>query len=312
LIKNLVFFFSILILSTILATSFENHQANGFQDNRSKISIKVSYLNDTSKSYEIFTDNSQEFTISQKYSWSVNNDTRFNLISYSIDNEPFAIIHRASGGNFTLKLETNSNHSIVFSAMPQFKIITDGIDKVDFLPSSPTNDNWFDVGSDVKIVTPYMIQSDQDNMRKQLSGWSLDSPDINVITRQESGIYKSPVIHMSSTHRIFLEYTVQYHINVISNFGRALGTGWYDSGTIATVSVIPGDGILVKHFFTGWQGSSIGSGDQESVNILLDSPKTLVANWFVDYTNVSIIGIIIIASLVSFAIYWKRRQFKSG
>jgi hypothetical protein len=301
-----------LVLSTILTTSFENHQANGFQDNPSKISIKVSYLNNTSKSYEIFTGNSQKFTISQKYSWSVDNDTRFNLISYSVDNKPFTTIHRASNGNFTLKLETNSNHSVIFSTIPQFKIITDGIDKINFLPISPTNDNWFDAGSDLQIIVPYMIQSDQENIRKQLSGWSLDSPDINVITRQESGIYKSPVIHMSTSHRIFLGYTVQYHINVISNFGRALGTGWYDSGTITTVSVIPGDDMLVKHFFTGWQGSVIGSGYQESVNVLSDSPKTLVANWFVDYTNVSITGIILIAFLVSFVIYWKRRQFKNA
>ena len=311
-IKNPAFFFSILILSTMLAIPFENHQVYGFPDNHSKINIKVNYLNDTSKAYEIFTDSNQEYTISQKYSWEVNNFTRFNLKSYSIDNEPFITIHRASDGNFTLKLETNSSHSIVFSSTPQFKIITDGIDRVNFLPSSATNDNWFDAGSDVQIVVPYVIQSDQGNMRKQLSGWSLDSPDINVITRQESGSYKSHVIHMSSTHRIFLEYTVQYHINVISNFGRALGTGWYDSGTIVTISVIPGDDILVKHFFTGWQGSVIGSGDQESANILSDSPKTLAANWFVDYTNVSIIGIISIASLVSFAIYWKRRQFKNA
>ena len=312
LIKNLVFLCSIVILCTMLTTSFANHQAWGLQDNPSKISIMVNYLNDTSKSYEIFTNNSQEYTVSQKYSWPVNNDTRFNLKSYSIDNEPFVTIHRAADGNFTLKLETNHSHSIVFSAIPQFKIITDGIDNVNFLPLSPTSDNWFDADSDIQIVVPYVIQSDQENIRKQLSGWSSDSPDINVITRQESGVYRSPVIHMSSTHRIFLEYTTQYHISVISNFGRALGTGWYDSGTITTVSVIPGDDILVSHIFTGWQGSAIGSGDQESVNILSDSPKTLVANWVVDYTNVSIVGILLIASLVSFIIYWKRRQFKSA
>jgi hypothetical protein len=300
------------MLSTMLTTSFSNHQAYGLQDNPSKISIRVNYLNDIAKSYEIFTDNSQGYTISQKYSWSINNDTRFNLKSYSIDNEPFVTIHRASDGNFTLKLETNSNHSIVFSTIQQFKIITDGTDKVDFLPSSPTNDNWFDIGSDIQIIVPYMIQSDQENIRKQLSGWSSDSPDINIITRQESGFYKTPAIHMSSTHRILLEYVTQYHINVISNFGRALGTGWYDSGIITTASVIPEDDVLVKHLFTGWQGSVIGSGDQESVNVLSDSPKTLVANWVVDYTNISIIGILLIASLVSFVIYWKRRQFKNA
>jgi hypothetical protein len=287
---------------------FGNHTVLGYQDKQSKSTIKVSYLNDSSKTYEIVTDNNQKYKISQKYSWADNNFTRFNLKAYSINNEPFVTIQRASDGNFTLELETNSSHSIVFLAKSQFKIIIDGIDKVNFLPASSTNDNWFDRDSDVQIIIPYVVQSDQENIRKQLSGWSIDSPDINVISRQESGVYKSPIIHISSTHRIVLEYTVQNYIKVISNFGRALGTGWYDSGTIVNISVIPGNDILVNHFFTGWQGSVIGSADQESINILSDSPKTLVANWFVDYTNVSIIVIIIIASLVLFAIYQKRRM----
>ena len=307
LIKNHILLFSILILG-ILVMLFGNHTVLGYQDKQSKSTIKVSYLNDSSKTYEIVTDSNQKYKISQKYSWADNNFTRFNLKAYSIDNEPFVRIQRASDGNFTLELETNSSHSIVFLAKSQFKIIIDGIDKVNFLPASSTNDNWFDEDSDVQIIVPYVVQSDQENIRKQLSGWSIDSPDINVISRQESGVYKSPIIHISSTHRIVLEYTVQNYIKVLSNFGRALGTGWYDSGTIVNISVIPGNDILVNHFFTGWQGSVIGSADQESINILSDSPKTLVANWFVDYTNVSIIVIIIIASLVLFAIYQKRRM----
>jgi hypothetical protein len=299
--------FLILSLGMLCIMSFGNYIVLGY-DGQSKATIKVSYLNDTSKAYQIVTDNNQKYTISQKYSWADNNFTRFNLMAYSMDNEPFVTIQRASDGNFTLELETDSSHSIAFLAKSQFKLITSGIENINFLPASPTNDDWFDVGSDVQIIVPYVMQTDQENIRKQLSGWSSDSSYINVISRQESGSYKSPVIHMSSTHKIDLEYAIQNYIQVISNFGRALGTGWYDSGTIVSVSVIPGDDILVTHFFTGWQGSVIGSPDQESVNTLSDSPKTLVANWFVDYTNVSIIGIISIASLVLFIIYQKRRM----
>ena len=291
--------------------SFGNHIVLGYHDDQSKVSVKVSYLNDTSKAYEIITDSNQKYTISQKYSWASNNFTRFNLQSYSIDNGPFVGIQRSSDGNFTLKLETNSSHSIAFLAKSQFRIITSGIDNVNFSPASPTNDNWFDADSDVQIIVPHVIQTEQENIRKQLSGWSSDSLDINVISRQELGDYKSPVIHMSGTQKIDLEYTTQYYIKVISNFGRALGTGWYDSGTIVNLSVIPEDGILVRHVFTGWQGSVIGSGSQESVNVLSDAPKTLVANWTDDYTNISIIGIIVIASLVSFVIYQKRRALSN-
>ncbi len=141
----------------------------------------------------------------------------------------------------------------------------------------------------------------------RLTGWSLDSPDINVISRQESGTFKSHFVHMSSMHKIDLEYMTQYYIKVISNFGRALGTGWYDSETIADISIMPSDDVLVKHVFTGWQGQVIGSGNQESVQVFVDSPKTIVANWFVDYTNVSIISISVIAVVVGLVIYQKRR-----
>lgn len=307
-IKHYIILFWILGVGMLFSiTFFESHAVVDYQDSQSKISITVSYANDTSKAYTILVNSNQKHIISQEYSWTNSNFTRFNLQAYSIDNDPFVTIQRVSDGNFTLELLTDSNHSIVLLAKPQFKIITPGTSKVNFSPRSPTNDNWFDADSDVQIIVPHVLQSDQENTRRQLSGWSLDSPDINVISRQESGSFKSPTIHMSSMHKIDLEYTTQYYIKVISNFGRALGTGWYDSGTILYASVIPSDNTLVRYVFTGWQGSVIGSGNQESVGILSDSPKIIVANWFVDYTNVSIIGIIVIAVLVSLAIYQKRK-----
>jgi hypothetical protein len=108
-------------------------------------------------------------------------------------------------------------------------------------------------------------------------------------------------------HNVKLEYKTQYYVKVISNFGRALGTEWYNSGTIVDVSVIPGNDIIVNHVFSGWQGSTIGNKNQMSVETLADSPKVLVANWSADYTNVSIISIGIIAALVLVIIYQKRR-----
>lgn len=125
--------------------------------------------------------------------------------------------------------------------------------------------------------------------------------------------FKSSTIHMSSMHDVNLEYKTQYYVKVISNFGRALGTGWYNSGTIVDASVIPGNDGIVNHVFSGWQGSIIGNQNQMSVETLADSPKTLVANWSADYTNVSIIAIVIIAALVFGIIYQKRRApLKTG
>jgi len=290
----------------------ESYAMVDHQGDQSKIKIMISYVNDTSNIYTILVNSNQKYTISQEHSWTKDNFTRFNLQGYSIDNGPFVSIQRASDGNFTLDILTDSNHLIVFLAKPQFKVITSEINKINFSPPSPTNDNWFDADSDIQIIVPYTLQSEQKDTRHQLSGWSLDSPDINVISRQESGTFKSDTIHMSSMHKIDLEYTTQYYIKVISNFGRALGTGWYDSGTIMYVSVMPSDEILVKHIFTGWQGQVIGSQNQESVGVLVDSPKIVVANWFADYTNVSTIGIAVIAVAVLSLIYLRRRTFSKA
>ena len=294
----------------LLVSSMTFHESYGLVNNhdpQSESKITVSFANNTSDAYTINVDGSQNYTISQKYSWGNNNTTRFNLQGYFVDDGPFIPIQRISSGNFTLKILTDTNHSVIFLAKPQFKIITSDTNRINFNPPSPTNDNWFDANSDVQINAPYVLQSDQNDTRKQLVGWSIDNPDINIITRQESGTFKSHTIHMSSTHKIGLDYSTQYYVRVISNFEKTTGTGWHDSGTIASVSIIPTQDILVKHIFTGWQGQVIGSQYQEKVGVMVDSPKTIVANWFVDYTNVSIIGIVIVAIIVVITIYQKRR-----
>ena len=196
---------------------------------------------------------------------------------------------------------------LYFIAKPQFEITIHGTNNATFVPPSPTGDNWFDISTDVQFIVPYMTSSDNQDVRQQLDGWSLDNSYINVISKQESGFFKSDTIHMSSGHTVFLEYKTQYYIKVISSFGRALGTGWYNSGTIVDVSVIPGNDIIASHVFSGWQGSTIGNQNQMSAETLADSPKVLVANWSVDYTNISMVIIGAIAVLVLLAIYQKRK-----
>ncbi|MHB8603003.1 MAG: hypothetical protein ACYC6W_02195 [Nitrosotalea sp.] len=274
--------------------------------------IMVQYANDTTTAYTVLVHSNQTHTISQRYAWAEDALSRYSLQAYSIDNGPVVPINRAHDGNFTLDVLTDSNHVVLFIAKPQFAISIPSIDNATFFPPSPTGDNWFDSGSDVQFIVPYVIPyvipSEKQDTRYQLDGWSLDDSYINAISRLESGAFHSPTIHMSSGHTVYLEYKTQYYVKVISNFGRALGTGWYNSGTIVNLSVIPGNDFITTHLFSGWQGSTIGNQNQMSVETLADSPKVLVANWSVDYTNVSIISIMLIAVLVLLAIYQKRKK----
>ena len=117
--------------------------------------LSVSFVNNVAPSYEADLDPNEKFILSQSYSWIRDQNSRYNLVSYSIDGEDFVPISRLPRGNFTLDIPTSSSHSIVFLAVTQYPLSVEGTDVFSFLPESPTNDNWFDAESEVSItVTP--------------------------------------------------------------------------------------------------------------------------------------------------------------
>jgi hypothetical protein len=208
-----------------------------------------------------------------------------------------------------LDIPTDSSHSVVFLAVPQYPLEVNGTDSIVFSPPSSTGDNWFDTNSETQILVPYVIKLDQEKSREQLKGWSFDGSDTQVIQRRESGSYSTSTIHMSSMHSVDFVYVTQYYINVVSNFGRPTGSGWYDSGSIISISVIPTEDFPIRHVFSEWEGATLKPNNEDSANVLVDSPKTLTANWMPDYSLVTIIGVISAGAVVgSAAIYRKRKS----
>ncbi|NJK78291.1 MAG: hypothetical protein HC944_06270, partial [Nanoarchaeota archaeon] len=53
-------------------------------------------------------------------------------------------------GTFNLEVPSDSSQ-IVFSAVNQYALTVTGSNSFSFLPSSPTQDNWFDTGTLVSI-----------------------------------------------------------------------------------------------------------------------------------------------------------------
>jgi hypothetical protein len=112
------------------------------------------------------------------------------------------------------------------------------------------------------------------------------------------------------------EYEKEDYLNVNSSLGDTQGNGWYPSGSVATFSVpdsIYVSGILQiipdKYLFIKWTG---GSNVKSSLSkIVMDSPKTVVANWQLDETSRILILlsiIIILFDLVIFGYIAKRRR----
>lgn len=114
--------------------------------------LQVSFVNNTAVSYEIDLDSYETFTLSQKYSWVRDQNSRYNLVSYSLDDQDFSNISRQSRGNFILDIPADSSHSVVFLAVTQYPVSIQGVNEYSLSPKSPTNDNWFDAKSEIKIL----------------------------------------------------------------------------------------------------------------------------------------------------------------
>ncbi len=79
---------------------------------------------------------------------------------------------------------------------------------------------------------------------------------------------------------------VQYYLTVISPYGVAGGNGWYDNNTNAYATLETGiidHGNGTRRVFTSWSGDASGTNYATSDQILMDGPKTAVANWKTQY-----------------------------
>jgi uncharacterized repeat protein (TIGR02543 family) len=91
-------------------------------------------------------------------------------------------------------------------------------------------------------------------------------------------------------------YEAQYQLTVESPYGNPRGSGWYDSGSQATVSIRTDDGNIIQHTFTGWSGDYTGL--DANMSLTMDKTKTIKANWKSDYLRLYllIIGLIIVVA----------------
>ena len=285
---------------------YANAQNIDITNSESKNKLLVSYADDTAQAYEVFVKEGR-YTVSQSYSWVRDQTSRFNLVSYSIDEDKFIPIARQARGNFTLDITIDRLHSIVFSAVQQYPIDISEPDAV-FSPSSPTNDNWFDTDSQITVSVPNTKEIEKDRQRLQLTGWSIDGSNMRTVQRTESGMFTVPAIYVSSLHKLEFTYLTQYNLQVVSQYGTVAGGGWYDKESTAKVSVSAPDEFLVRHVFAGWEGYKI---TDQSATVLVDSPLTITARWATDYSQLIVLGIIP-AGVAAFVIIQRKKSQAAG
>jgi hypothetical protein len=82
-------------------------------------------------------------------------------------------------------------------------------------------------------------------------------------------------------------YSAKYLLQATSPFGNVVGNGWYAEGSKAYLSIEPTnitDILIIDRKFTGWRGDVYSTSD--SIEIVMDSPKHVTAEWSIDYTKI--------------------------
>ena len=82
---------------------------------------------------------------------------------------------------------------------------------------------------------------------------------------------------------------MQHYLTVESDYGEYQWGGWDDSSSRAIISITstPSTGTLIRHIFTGWSGDPTVT--TPTATVLMDGPKTVIANWRTDYTYLYIL-----------------------
>ena len=90
-------------------------------------------------------------------------------------------------------------------------------------------------------------------------------------------------INVGGNVTLTAKFITQYLLTADSPFSNVSGTGWYDSGSTASISVEPEVNHWngTRHIFTEWTGDSQSS--NSSLSILMNSPKHLEAHYKKQY-----------------------------
>jgi len=255
--------------------------------------IKVSFENNIAPSYEVPIVAGQKFTLIQSYSWVQDETSRYSLVSYTLDGETVEI-SRDARGDFTLNIPTDSSHNVVFSAVPQYALSVEGTNDFSYLPSSPTQDNWFDAGVEVSVNVQKTTEIENNKVRQELTGWSLDKLEFWII-EDDSTSFTTPPILMTEYHQVDFLMTNQYKLNVISDSGTTTGSGWYEQGITVPIGVDAGGDGLILNTLSEWEGADIIH-DGNTALIFIDGPVTVSAKVEKNYSL--LIGVIVIPILI--------------
>jgi len=129
---------------------------------------------------------------------------------------------------------------------------------------------WYDRGQHVVCSVESVIDLGNGTRRVFVRWLGVDAPTSEF------------TVTLLRSYHVVAEWKTQYFLKVLSVYGRPLGIGWYDRGSVAKVSIEEAVGVRkgVRALFVRWVGVGIPGA---AVEILMDSPRTLEAIFKLQY-----------------------------
>jgi uncharacterized repeat protein (TIGR02543 family) len=171
---------------------------------------------------------------------------------------------------------------------------------------SVSQSGWKSKDATVTLSTPDRV--DKSNVERNVfKSWNVDGTEMSASTIP---------LTMNNPHTATATYQTQYYLDVKSDLGSPQGSGWYNQGDQATVSVVPEDSMTgfwgslgAKYVFDSWSGTT-GSPNSPTSKVTMDKPITVTAMWKPDYTTAYLIlaAIMIIIILLIFVAVMAARR----
>ncbi|MDW8040331.1 MAG: PKD domain-containing protein [Nitrososphaerota archaeon] len=137
-------------------------------------------------------------------------------------------------------------------------------------------ENWYSEGTEVTLTAPVTVPVST-GVRYKFSYWDVDGA-------QKVG--NPIVVFMDANHTATAHYVLEYYLTVFSPFGTVAGQGWYPNGSTAYANLNTGlidHGNGTRRVFVSWSGDASGTNYAQSSPIIMNAPKTAVANWKTQY-----------------------------
>jgi M6 family metalloprotease-like protein len=137
---------------------------------------------------------------------------------------------------------------------------------------SPSGAGWYNAGTTANVTVQPIVEF-SNGTREVFVGW-------NSTSFAQSSNFQ---LHVNAPMQIQAFWKTQYLIQVASSYGTPEGSGWYDAGSAAKISVEPQVNYnnQTRRIFASWTGDY--SGRNPNSTITANRPMNVAAQWTTQY-----------------------------